>query len=338
MTQVATTATTQKPNIMAQLQATPPNQLAASPILQDRFVTLYQKTQGVSVEQAAMIFETEKYHFQKLLAENQGLRECDSLSLYGAFIDIAVQGLSIDPKKKLCYLIPGSVNIGTKDDKKYIKRAALEVSPYGELAIRQLKRQIKYADNPVIVYEGDVFEPYQDASGKGVNFKMNVNHGTKIIGAFIRIVKMDNTEDFHWMVEADWKRLMEYSKKKNNGYPNALYSSMNGGIDPGFLGAKLIKHAFKSYPKVDLSNFSVESKDNDDPNDDPKDDPNNIYGFNPNQLPIPEKLPEPTYIAQAAIPSTEGLTDDAARAVVQAHAEPVAEQPGTFDDDSNSGF
>ena len=62
------------------------------------------------------------------------------------------------------------------------------------------------------------------------------------------------------MYEEDWLRLQSYSGKQNRRWdnsvraykenPNELYTSNNGQIDTGFLIAKLIKHAFKVYPKM----------------------------------------------------------------------------------------
>lgn len=329
---------------MQVLQQTAPSQLANLPVLEERFVTLYEKTQGVARAQAEMAFAQEKYHFQKALSENPTLRECETLSLYGCFMDAAVQGLSFDPKKKLAYLIPGNVNVGTRDEKKYVKRAALEISPYGELAIRMLTGQIKHADNPVIVYEGDSFEPFQDSSGKGVNYTLNINHSTKIVGAFIRIVRMDGTEDYHWMLPNDWQRLAGYSEKKNFGKANALYTSVNGGIDPGFLGAKLIKHAFKSYPKVNI--IGTFTKTAPDPDEEPTQlpTPESIYGLPASALPDPVGDPnkpfQPTMIVSPAEPvNMEGLSDEAKAGVINATAQPMPAQPHKVDlTDDGSGF
>ena len=62
------------------------------------------------------------------------------------------------------------------------------------------------------------------------------------------------------MTEQDWKRLSDYSGKANRYWdntarryvenPNQLYTSLDGQIDTGFLKAKCIKHAFKTYPKI----------------------------------------------------------------------------------------
>jgi len=320
-----------KANLMQVIQSTPSTQLANLPVLEERFITLYSKTQGVDLKVAEMTFQQEKYHFMKAISESEGLRQCEPLSLYGCFMDCAVQGLSFDPKKKLAYIIPGSVNVGTKDNKQYVKRAALEISPYGEMAIRIQLGQVKHADNPVIVYEGDVFEPYQDDSGKGVVYKLNHQHSNTIIGAFMRILRNDGTVDYHWMLKNDWERLAGYSEKKNFGKANALYTSNQGQIDPGFLAAKLIKHAFKSYPKIKVSDFSQLEKIEDEK---PELKPEDIYGFKPEALPIPSQLPQPTMI----VTPVDGASHDAAAAAVQATAQQEMSNETFKVSDNNDGF
>jgi len=52
------------------------------------------------------------------------------------------------------------------------------------------------------------------------------------------------------MTEQDIIRLKAYSDKNSKGKTNELYSSNHGQIDTGFLLAKMIKHAFRTYPKV----------------------------------------------------------------------------------------
>ena len=47
-----------------------------------------------------------------------------------------------------------------------------------------------------------------------------------------------------------------YSAKKNKGTANALYTGNDNQIDTGFLEAKVIKHAFKTFPKLKLGQFS----------------------------------------------------------------------------------
>ena len=129
------------------------------------------------------------------------------------------------------------------------------------MVLRARAGQIRHADNPVIVYEGDEFSFGENNGCKYVNYRCNLprtsNH---IVACFMKITRIDGSTDYSVMLEDDWKRLAGYSAKNNSYYdqtthqriekPNELYSSVNGQIDTGFLIAKCIKHAFKSYPKI----------------------------------------------------------------------------------------
>ena len=237
------------------------------------FVNAFQAIHGMS---GLAKYQKEKFYFNKLLQENPDLQDCTPLSLYGCFMEIASNGLSLDPgSKPLCYMIWRNAKSGRKDESNrdiYEKRAYILVTGYGELVQRQRANQIKYTDNPVVVFEGDLFEPGIDERGnKYVHYKMNLPHtGKRAIGAFIRITRADGSTDFQWILEDDIERLKTYSAKANSkwvkdngqnkrviGDPNALYSSHNKGIDPGFLENKMIKHAFDAFPKVRTSEFSI---------------------------------------------------------------------------------
>ena len=86
----------------------------------------------------------------------------------------------------------------------------------------------------------------------------------KINACFIKLTRADGSVDYAVMTEADWKRLEYYSEKNNGMYKdfktgqmvkrgaNSLYTVNNGQIDTGFLIAKCIKHAFKTYPKLKI--------------------------------------------------------------------------------------
>ena len=69
------------------------------------------------------------------------------------------------------------------------------------------------------------------------------------------------------MLQDEITRLQQYSAKKNqNSGANALYTSgPGGGIDAGFLEAKIIKHAFSSFPKIKTGGFSKLSDEEPDP-------------------------------------------------------------------------
>lgn len=176
-------------------------------------------------------------------------------------MDVAVNGLSFDPTKKQIYIIPRNHKTGAVDAQGkeiWEKRAGLMISPYGELTLRMKSGQIKYADNPVIVYEGDKFSIKDSGGQKTVEFEMQIprKQGAKIVASFIKIVRADGSVDYSYLLPEDIERLKGYSSRQNYGKPNALYGGDNGDIDSGFLAAKTIKHAFKSYPKVRKGDFS----------------------------------------------------------------------------------
>lgn len=254
--------------VIKRLESLKPIEIAADDKVSGKFIQLYETIHGKGMGSA--MYHKERFNFEKLLQENPALQECSKLSLYGCFLDIAVNGLSLDPTKPLCYIIPRSCKTGKKTPEGkdiYEKRAFITVTGPGELVLRKRAGQINYADNPVVVYEGDLFEASLDKKGaKTVKYKASIpRKSNKIIGAFIRIVRNDGSMDYQWLLENDIDRLKSFSEKANGYYKNgqrvtgdanALYTSQNGGIDSGFLENKMIKHAFDAYPKVRTGDFT----------------------------------------------------------------------------------
>ena len=133
-----------------------------------KFVDLYNAVHGVKLGES--IYQKEQFNFMKLLEEKPDLQECTKLSLYGCFLDVAVNGLSLDTTSKpLCYVVPRTVKSGRKDERGYDiyeKRASIQITGHGELLMRKREGHISYADDPIIVYHGDEFQPTLDAQGR----------------------------------------------------------------------------------------------------------------------------------------------------------------------------
>ena len=253
-----------------ELNALPATKIVESPNVQAKFLQMYSDIQMVNKNTAVQIYQKEVFNFQKLLRESPELASCTKMSLYGCFLDIAVNGLSLDPTGKAqCYLIPRNAKTGNKDPNNrdiYEKRASVSVTGYGELVMRMRAGQIKYADNPVVVYDGDVFTVGLDNGVKKITYSASIpRKTTNVVGCFIRLVRNDGSEDYQWLLEGDIARLSTFSAKSNSffkngqkveGKANALYTSNGGQIDPGFLENKTIKHAFDSYPKVRTGKFT----------------------------------------------------------------------------------
>lgn len=248
-------------------------EIATSPLVRDKFIQIYEAmwtpSTGVSGEAA---YERESRNFNRILGEKEDLRtNCTRFSLFTAFLDVAISGLSLDggPRAQ-AYLLARSIAVGSYMDngqKKntYEIHCILTISGYGELLYRARVGQIRHADNPVIVYAEDEFEFGERNGNKFVNYTCRLPHTSGIIAAcFMKITRADGSPDYAVMLPEDWSRLAGFSARQNSRYdyqkqqwikgkPNALYGKQEDGslkIDTGFLIAKCIKHAFKSYPKA----------------------------------------------------------------------------------------
>lgn len=230
--------------------------------VRNQFINVYN---SIWKEGGEQVYEREAIYFNQQLRDKANLRECSGTSTFYAFIDLAVKGLTLAPgSQALCYLIPRNVKVGTSPDGKDVweKVCNLTISGYGELLLRKSAGQIRHADNPVIVYEGDTFQYGEQNGQKVVNYMSAFpRKSNKIIACFLKITRADGSIDYSVMTEQDWMRLKTYSDKQNTFYDkatrqyvvksNELYNK-DGQIDSGFLMAKCVKHAFKSYPKLNI--------------------------------------------------------------------------------------
>ena len=137
----------------------------------------------------------------------------------------------------------------------------LTVSGYGELVLRARCGQIRHADNPVIVYEEDSFE-YGERDGQKIRqlhvvfphhrsyrCLLHEDHSRRWFSRLFRYAARRLGTTLHLLARQNGKYNYQ-TKTWENGKPNALYVAQGGQIDPGFLVAKCIKHAFKTYPKA----------------------------------------------------------------------------------------
>lgn len=252
----------------AEIMQLRPLEVIENPVVRQRFIEIYQSIWPDMDAEAA--YERESIHFNRILRDTPNLQRCTPLSIFIAFIDLAVNGLSLEPGvRALCYLQPRSYKTGVDANGRDIweARINLVVSGYGELVMRTRAGQIRHADNPVVVYEGDDFRFADKGGVKTVDYALNIGHNAAHpVACYMRITRADGSIDYAVMLESDWIRLAGFSAKQDRrtGRPNELYTSgVNQTIDVGFLCAKCIKHAFKTYPRLRVGKgTSFESDDN----------------------------------------------------------------------------
>lgn len=256
-----------------QINEIQPMGIVTTDFVRDKFIQIYEAmwtpSTGISGEAA---YERESRNFNRILGEKEDIRKkCTRFSLFTAFLDVAISGLSLDMGAQAqAYLLARSVAVDSKyenGEKKsvYQTQCVLTISGYGELLYRARCGQIRHADKPVIVYAEDEFEFGERNGNKFVNYTCRLPHSSgNIVACFMKITRADGSPDYAVMLPEDWSRLAGYSARNNakwdkdkrqwtNLKPNALYGQQQDGslkIDPGFLVAKCIKHAFKSYPKA----------------------------------------------------------------------------------------
>ncbi len=234
--------------------------------IKERFVQTYAMTHaGRPEEEAEDFYNIESMHFKRIVNASADLQKCTMFSLYACFIDIVISGLTFDPEAGFVYVLFDNFNIATRDNPMWEKRAKNEISPYGELALRVQQGQILYADDPVIVYSSDFWEPgYREDGTRYSIYRAKLPRPAEatIIGSFIKLTRPDKSFDIPWFSSENINEWKAASSTKNKGKgANSLYGAEVGQINIGFLKAKTIKHAFKALPKLKLvmSNTSLES-------------------------------------------------------------------------------
>lgn len=236
------------------------DQIVDDPYVKEKFVKTLVALHKYPQEDAESIYEKERIYFLKSInAPEKKLRECTKISLFSTFIEIAIQNLSIqDGSKSEAYIERRAVKVG-KDQ--WTQTARFVITTYGELNLRIRAGQIIRMSNPIVIYEGDHFQPRTNDRGiLYVEYTPKIpRQSNNIIGSWVAVHLPHGLIDFKWLLKDDIDRLKNYSipKGRQDAVANALYSSNGDQIDPGFLETKTIKHAMRAYTKLRLAGNAV---------------------------------------------------------------------------------
>lgn len=243
-----------------------PIELLEDKAIGEHFVNKFMAVYRTSKDQAVAYYEREIDNFKKRVNESEDLAACTPLSLFVALMQVGGWKLSFEAgSQSEVYVIPGNRNIGTKDNPVWIKEAVAQPSPYGEKKIRIETRQIKHVGNPTVVYESDQYsECVRDGRTMVDWTKGKRDENTRIVGGFILLEYPDGSKEFKTYDMNDVASWEKASEKKNKGKANALYGwgwvgsgssavykKIEGSqIDKKFFEGKILKHAFKLFPRV----------------------------------------------------------------------------------------
>lgn len=255
---------------VSKLQQLQPWEVPTNADVQSHIITLFNQVHGEGGEAFA---ERESRYLNRLICDDKNKWNVTSLSVFLAYVDLAVKNLTLEPgAQALCYLLNRSIQLKGQDGKDYYEnRAYISITGYGEILLRQRAGQIRHCDSPTVVYEGDTFNYVEEDGRKHITYGLNLSHNpANPIACFMKITRLDGSVDYAIMLPEGWHRLKNYSLKQNargrrdkeNAKANDLYSSgVGGSIDPGFLIAKCVKHAFANYPKLPIGKGMVMEAD-----------------------------------------------------------------------------
>ena len=252
-------------NILETIKTAPHEQIPD--IAHEKFVQVYSQKFGP--EKAEAFFEEQKNLFINELvygSYKDFLKQSDSMSIYFAFLFLAINGLSLEKgTTTTCYLECRRVKIGEDPNRRnsrgypeaiYQSNAVITITGYGEIILRQRAKQIRSVDSPKVVYDCDTFRYGENDGCPTLTWEKCLPRpqGSKIIACYVRIIKNDGSIDYFVLDTDEILRLKQYSGKSNWGKANALYGTAEDGsdIDTGFLKSKTVKHAFKGYPKLSI--------------------------------------------------------------------------------------
>lgn len=234
------------------------------------FIDTCIRMHGMKEIDAIGVYERELRYYKRAVNESEKLKQCTGISLVSAFLELSIQRLSLQPGQKAdCYLearnskviVPELRDNKTVNVEKWVQICRIVVSAYGELNLRIQSGQIIRMNNPIVLYEGDHFQPKTTDRGElTVEYWPAIpRKSNTIIGCWVSMILPHNGIDFKWLLKDDIERLKNFSIPKgqaNANYTpkaNSLYTANDGQIDPGFLEAKTIKHAFRSKTKLKIS-------------------------------------------------------------------------------------
>ena len=264
-------------DILEKIKSAPHEQIPD--LAHDKFVQVYSQKFGE--EEAETFFEQQKNLFigeMQAGSYAQKLATADAMSIYFAFINLAINGLSLEKgSSTTCYLEAKSVKIGEDPKQRdkygnplaiYQNSAVITITGYGEIILRQRAGQITSVDSPKVVYDCDSLR-FGERDGKSfLEYEKCIPRpkGSKVIACYVRIIKKDKSVDYFVLDTDEMIRLRGYCSKQNGGrYINPLYGKQDdcSDIDTGFLKSKTIKHAFKGYPKLPIGSGATLEADKD---------------------------------------------------------------------------
>jgi recombinational DNA repair protein RecT len=198
----------------------------------EAFIKLFEIS-GNPPEQAKVLAEKEIYHLAQLIQNTPDLGLIPPAALMMEIRKIPLQGVTLDPTLSLAYLYIQDKAKG---------KVSLEISGRGK-AVQAIAQNILKSVNTECIFDGDRTD-YVNGLVKVIPaFKPHA----KVMGGIITLTMADGRiqQEFYRQSHIDsWQKR---SAKRFGGSGNPNYMSFEGGIEPGFLQSKMLKHSLSRF-------------------------------------------------------------------------------------------
>lgn len=244
-------------------------QLLEYPEFKQQFINMYDCHKGMDYYIGGEAFYEQEVAFMlTLFRDNAKLAASTVISVATAMISgVAYHGLSIEPVSKgMAYLIPTPQNVaGRGQAAQWIDTCKFRISAYGELELRRRSGVITHVKNPIMVYEGDTFETaLRTVHGRT---KMEIvqhipkRKSEKITHAYIILSLPGGDEDIKVFSMEEIQGFRRLNKNEAMRDSPMWTGGFGGQPLRGTIEAKVIKHAFSTYPRINIgvSGVSLET-------------------------------------------------------------------------------
>lgn len=212
-------------------------------------VEIIKKAEGkflsvVKESKSTLLWEQEKTFALQAISGNDALKKCSEKSIVNALVNISLTGLTLNPKKAYCYLIPRK------------GQAVLDISYQGMIYMMTNQLNIKSIHSEV-VYTNDFFEYYTDENSVKITHKPNVFSKDRgdILGVYAIAYNNDGGSTVAVLKEEEIQQIKSTSQAAGTSYSPWSQSET---IQNEMRKKTAIRRLWKTVPKSDKINEASE--------------------------------------------------------------------------------
>lgn len=197
-------------------------------------LVLINMPRGSTIEDANRLALKEITNFEMIASMKPALLTCTPASIYLAVKQCISDGLTLSPSAALVYLVPGTVNVGTKEKAEYINVLTYDPTANGRLSMARQSGRILDNEMP---------EPKFDSQGKVLSISVKFLVPSVPSPRWETVIfNESHFNKWRWASHLKNSRNKQGADNAKMNFANPNYTNWNGGIDPEFAATKAIRH------------------------------------------------------------------------------------------------